>query len=189
MPTETIFQIITLSLIILVPLVIWGTRPSWWAVGGCVMYTASYFIANAFHLAFYLLDPLPTVYADALTSAMEGAPPTAYGFALRIYQASALLLVACYSVIIVFALRGDLQARLVWLVLAIAETFAVVEYAQCKLWIDPFGSNDLHLTQVWGIEVSRYACARAFGVISPYLAPIITSLYLLWVYGKKRNLH
>ena len=187
MPTETVFQIITLSLIILVPLVIWGNRPSGWAVGGCVMYSASYFISNAWHIAFWVLEPMPAEIAEQLKAVMADAPATAYGFALRLYQAGTLLLVACYSAIIVFALRGDLQARLVWLVLAIAETFAVVEYAQCKMLVDPFGSNDLHLTQVWGIEVARYACARAFGVISPYLAPIITSLYLLWVYGRTRR--
>ena len=186
MPIETWVQIFSLSLIILVPLW-WKTKPSWWAVSGCVMYSASYFISNAWHIAFWLLEPLPAGIAEQVNAVMADAPASAYGFALRLYQASTLLLVAIYSGIIVLTLKADLQARLVWLVLAIAETFAVLEYVQCKMLIDPFGSNDFHLTQVWGIEVSRYACGRTLGLLSPYLAPVITSLYLLWIKVRKRK--
>ena len=190
MPTETIFQIITLSLIILVPFILpgqWGTRPSWWAVLGCLMYTASYLVSNAWQLAFFALPPLPAEIGDQLNAVMADAPASAYGFALRLYQAGALLLVAVYTAIIFFALRGDMQARLVWLVLAVAEGFAFLEYVQCKMIIDPFGSNDLHLTQVWGIEVSRFACGRVFGYASPYMAPLITSLYLIWVMSRRKS--
>jgi hypothetical protein len=181
MPIETIVQIIVLSLIVLVPLMLWRTGPSWWAVGGCVAYTASYFIANGFHIAFWILGPLPAETAAAVDTIMQDAPASAYGFALRLYQAGTLLLVALYAGIIVLALKGDLQARLIWLVLAIAEAFALLEYVECKMLVDPFGSKDLHLGQVWGIDVSRYACGRAFGAITPYAAPAITSLYLIWI--------
>ncbi len=191
MPTETIVQIITLSLIILIPLMLWGTRPSWWAVIGCLMYTASYFIANAFHLAWLVLPGYETLEqigkAKVASDLLGTLPPTPYGFALRIYQASTLLLVALYAWIIFIALWRNLQDRLVWLVLAIAETFAVLEYVQCKMLIDPFGSQDLHLTQIWGLEVSNYACGRAFGAASPHVVPIITSLYLVWVIIRRRQ--
>jgi len=184
MSTHTIVQITSLSLLLLVPLMLWGTRPTWWTVTGCLMYPFSVLVANAFHLAFYILDPLPPEYAEAMALAMDGAPPNAYGFALRIFSASTLLLVAVYSFMVFFALHGDLHARLVWLVVAIGEAFAFLEYAQCKMLIDPFGSNDLHLAQVWGVEVSRYACGRVFPSWAPYAAPIITSLYLIWINTK-----
>lgn len=190
MPIEMIIQIISLSLLLLVPLMLWGTRPSWWTVTGCVMYPASVLIANTFHVAFYVLEPLPAVYAEAMEMAMLDAPPSAYGFALRIYTASGLLLVSVYSLMVFFALRSDIQARAVWLVVALGECFAFLEYAQCKMLIDPFGANDLHLSTVWGIEVSRYACGRVFTSWAPYMPPIVTSLYLIYVnhkYGKSHK--
>ena len=187
MPIETLIQITTLSLIILVPLMLWKRQPSMWTVAGCVIYAASYFISNAFHIAFWILDPLPPEFAKAIEAAVEGAPVSAYGFALRLYQASTLLLVAIYSGTIFFALNGDLQARLIWLVLAIAESFAFLEYIECKLLVDPFGSKDLHLTQVWGLEVSRYACGRLFAFWTPYAVPVIPSLYLIWINARSKG--
>lgn len=179
-------QILCLSLIILVPLMLWRTQPSRWAVVGCVMYTASYFISNSWQIAFLVLDPLPPEVAAAVAQIMDGAPASGYGFALRLDQGNKRLLVAVYSTIMIFALRGDLQARLIWLVLAIAETFALLEFAECKLLVDPFGSKDLHLSTVWGVEVSRYACGRRFADWAPYAAPIITSLYLVWINSRKK---
>lgn len=186
MNLDVIIQIIWLSLLLMVPLMLWRTHPSWWTVGGCIMYPCSVLIANAFHVAFYVLGPLPVEYAEAMALAMEGAPPSAYGFALRIFTASSLLLVAIYSTIVFFALNTDLQARSVWLAVAIAEIFAFLEYAQCKMLIDPFGSNDLHLSTIWGIEVSRFACGRAFTSWAPFMPPIVTSLYLIWINSKRR---
>ena len=176
MPIETWVQIATLSLIILVPFMLWRRQPSKWAVIGCVVYAASYGITNIFHIAFWALDP-----------------PLAYGFALRLYQASTLLLVALYAGILFYALmsgvRADFQAKLVWLVLFVAEAFAVLEYAECKMLVDPFGSGDLLLAQAWGIDVSRYACGRVFGSVTPYAAPIITSLYLIWINARSGRPH
>lgn len=212
MNLDVIVLIVWLSLLLMVPLMLWGTRPSWWAVGGCLMYPASVLIANAFHIAFYVLDPLPPEYAAAMEVAMTGAPPSAYGFALRIFTASSLLLVAVYSTILFFALSRqtydapfhgrvdawplkfhderkpviDIQARMIWLTIALAETFAFLEYAQCKMLVDPFGSNDLHLSAVWGIEVSRYACGRVFTSWAPFMPPIVTSLYLVYVNARRR---
>lgn len=187
MSIDMIIQITSLSLLVLVPLMLWGTRPSWWTVIGCLMYPFSVLVANAFHLAFYILEPLPPEFAEAMALAMKDAPPSAYGFALRIFTASGLLLVAVYAMLVFFALRADLQARAVWLVVAVGECFAFVEYAQCKMLIDPFGSNDLHLAQVWGVEVSRYACGRVLGLWAPYMPPLIVGLWLVWVNMRRRK--
>lgn len=171
MTLQTLLQIMTIFLIVFVPVVLYRTQPSKWTVIGCVIYTASYFISNIWHLAFWTLDP-----------------PMAYGFALRVYQAGTLLLVAMYAGTVFYALltgiRLDLQAKLVWLVLFIAEAFAILEYAECKMLTDPFGSGDLLLSEVWGIEVSRFACGRTFGAIAPYVAPIVTSVYVIWINTK-----
>lgn len=197
MSVDMVVQITSLSLLLLVPLMLWGTRPSWWTVAGCLMYPASVLIANAFHVADYVLDPLPPEYvepwkilpepyAEQLKEHLSAKPPSAYGFAIRIFTASGLLLVAVYSIMVFFALRADLQARLVWLVVAIGEAFALFEYAECKILEDPFGSNDLHLSQIWGIEVSRYACGRAIASWAPFMPPIITSLYLVWINSRRK---
>lgn len=170
MPIETVVQIVCLSLIILVPAMLWRTAPSWWAVSGCVAYTASYFISNLWQIAYVFLQA-----------------PQAYGFALRLYQFSTLLLIFVYLCLLFLWLTRDkpttidTQAKLVWLILLIAEGWSVVEYLECKVFVDPFGDGDFLLSQIWGIEVSRFACGRRFGAISPYVAPIITSLYLIWI--------
>ena len=163
-------QLITLSLIVFVPLARTRNGPGFWATLGCVAYTLSYFLSNLWQVALWTLDP-----------------PAAYGLALRLYQFGTLLMVSMYVGIVFYGLTrtngfgDDWQAKSVWLVVLIAETFPVLEYAECKMVTDPFGSGDLLLSQVWGIEVSRYACGRAFGSITPYMAPIVTSLYILWL--------
>lgn len=188
LPYESWTHIGTVALVLVVPMSLWKMQPSWWAVAGATMYPVSVLISNAFHLAFFALDPLPPEYVEAMELAMDGAPPSAYGFALRIYTASKLLLVTLFAVAIFFALaRADWQARAIWLILAIAEGFEFLEYAQCKMLIDPFGSDDLHLSTIWGVEVSRYSCGRAFGWLAPYMPPIITSLYLIWVNSRKSH--
>ena len=176
MSLEAYIQIAMLVLIVMVPTMLYRTQPSLWTVLGCVAYTLSFFISNLWQIALLTLEP-----------------PEAYGLALRLYQFGSLLLVAMYCGIIFYGLttkanlRHDLQGKLVWLVLLIAESFAALEYAECKMLTDPFGSGDLLLSQVWGIEVSRYACGRAFGTITPYMAPIITSAYLIWINIKARK--
>lgn len=163
-------QWVTLALILAVPFAVSGHKPNFWAAAGVCMYVVSYFIANSFHIAYWILEP-----------------PEAYGFALRIYTAHGMLLAVMYTAIVFCALtierlpRADLQAKLVWLILLLAEGFAVLEYMGCKMLTDPFGSQDLLLSQVWGIETSRFACGRALSALSPFIAPIITTLFVLWV--------
>jgi len=163
-------QIATIATVLVVPFGLYRKQPGLATCVGVVMFTASYFISNLWQIAF--------VYLEA---------PQAYGFALRLYTLSGLLLVALYvGLIFAWLTRGkpvvlDLQARLVWLVLLVAEGWAVVEYMECKLFVDPFGSGDFLLSQIWGIEVSRFACGRRFGPVAPYIAPVVTSLYLIWI--------
>ena len=170
MSLQLLLQIITLSLVLLVPAMLHDNWPSNLTTVCCVIYTASYLLSNLYQLSFAYLQP-----------------PQAYGFALRLYTLSALLLVAIYVGIIFAWLTKrkpiviDTQAKLVWLVLFIAEGWAVVEYLECKLFVDPFGSGDLLLSHIWGIEVSRFACGRRFGPVAPYVAPVVTSLYLIWI--------
>jgi len=175
MTLDLALQIITLALVVFVPLA-WKHKPSLWATLGVVAYTFSYLLSNLWQVALWTLEP-----------------PAAYGLALRLYQQGTLLIIVFYVGIIFYGLtkagdfRHDMQAKLVWLVLLIAETFGALEYAECKMLIDPFGSGDYLLSQVWGIEVSRFACGRAFGYLTPYAAPIITSLYLILVNIKARR--
>ncbi len=163
-------QWLTFALILAVPFAINGRFPNTWTLIGCGAYVASYLLANLWHVAFWTLEP-----------------PYALGFALRLYTVGMMLGLLMYCGLVFMALtikalpRPDLQAKLVWLILLLAEAFQVLEYVQCKMLTDPFGKGDLVLSQVWGIEVSRYACGRALGTISPYIAPIITSLFLLRV--------
>lgn len=163
-------QIATIATVLVVPYGLYRKQPGLATSVGVVMFTASYFISNLWQVAF--------VYLEA---------PQAYGFALRLYTLSGLLLVALYAGLIFLWLTSrkplviDTQAKLVWLVLLIAEGWAVVEYLECKLFVDPLGSGDFLLSHIWGIEVSRFACGRRFGPVAPYIAPVITSLYLIWI--------
>ena len=183
-------QLVTIALTIMVPITLWGTGPSRWAWALSAVYVASYFIGNSWHIAFWMLEPLPAEVAEAVKRIMEGAPPSAYGFALRIDQANKRLLVALYAFILLCALRGDLQARMIMLVLAIAEGFEFLANIECKLLKDPFGSRDLHLSTIWGVEVSRYACGRVFTAWAPLVSAGVPAVFLIWInmqLAKSRN--
>ena len=170
MTLTTALQIATIAIILFIPFASNGKQPGLATCVGIFLYIVSYFISNLWQIAYVVLDP-----------------PQAYGFALRLYTFSSLLLILLYvSIIFLWLTRTkpvyiDTQAKLVWLVLLIAEGWSVVEYLECKLFVDPFGSQDLLLREIWGIEVSRFACGRRFGPVAPYAAPIITSLYLIWI--------
>ena len=176
MDIESWAQWITLALIVGVPCIIYKAAPNAWTLIGCVAFLVSYFVGNSFHVALWTLEP-----------------PAAYGFALRLYTAYGLFMLTFYCAVVFAALtierlpRPDLQAKLVWLILLMAEAFQVLEYVQCKMLTDPFGEDDLVLSQIWGIEVSRYACGRALGTLSPWIAPIITTLFLLWILMARRS--
>ena len=169
-------QWICLALILAIPFAIDGRRPNAWTLIGCAAYIVSYGLANLWQLA-----------------SLTVAPELAYGFALRLYTVGMMLGLLMYCGIVFAALTllrlppPDLQAKLVWLILLMAEVFQVLEYVQCKMLTDPFGEGDLVLSQIWGVEVSRYACGRVLGTISPWIAPIITSAWMLRVIMARRG--
>lgn len=170
MNLTTGLQIAIIALVLLVPFGINRKQPGLATCVGVALYTASYFISNLWQLSYIYLEP-----------------PQAYGFALRLYTLSLLLLIFMYvGTIFLWLTREkpiviDMQAKLVWLVLLIAEGWAVAEYLECKVFVDPLGGEDLLLSKIWGFEVSRFACGRRFGPVAPYIAPAITSLYLIWI--------
>lgn len=164
-------QIATMALVLLVPFGLdRKQRPSFITCAGVLTFTISYLVSNLWQLSYAYLEP-----------------PQAYGFALRLYTLSLLLLIPMYvSVILLWLTRAktvfiDTQAKLIWLIVLVAEGWAVVEYLECKVFVDPLGDGDFLLSQIWGIEVSRFACGRRFGPVAPYMAPVITSLYLIWI--------
>ena len=180
---------VTLALIIAVPAEsladsFWARRrpeltaPNPWTVTYALIFGASYFVTNAFHAAWWLLEE-----------------PQAYGLAIRLYTLSGWLLAVGYLGLHAYCTltnkslpRHDLQAKVLLVILLIAEAFEPLQYVGCKLWYDPFGDRDLFLREIWGISVDRFACGRALGVLHPYTAPIIYSLYAIWViWARRRN--
>ncbi len=167
---------VCLALIVAIPFAIDGRKPNAWALLGCGAYIVSFLLANLWQVAYWSVDQ-----------------SLAYGFALRLYTVGMMLALLMYCGIVFAALTikslptADLQAKLVWLILLLAEAFQVLEYVQCKMLVDPFGEGDLVLSQIWGLEVSRYACGRVLGTISPWIAPIITSVWLLRVIMARRG--
>ena len=169
-------QWLTLGLIVAVPLALMGRKPSAWTLILCGAYVLSFLFSNLWQVAFWYVPQ-----------------EQAYGFALRLYTVGMMLGLLMYCGLLFSALTfkslpaADLQAKLVALICLMAEAFQVLEYVQCKMLVDPFGEGDYVLSQVWGLEVSRYACGRALGTISPYIAPIITTLFLLWIAMARRG--
>lgn len=163
-------QIATMALVLLVPFGANRKKPGLVTCAGLVLYTACFFVMNLFQLALVFLEP-----------------PQAYGLALRLYPLSLFLLAVAFLAIIRWLLMRteplvvDLQARLIWLIFLTAKCVALVEYVQCKLFKDPFGSGDYLLSQIWGIEVSHFACGREFGFIAPFVVPVVTSLTFIWI--------
>ena len=163
-------QIVTMALILLVPFGANKKQPSLATILGLVFYTICYFVMNLFQLALIYLES-----------------PQAYGLALRLYPLSLFILAVMFLATIFWLLTRreplvvDLQARLIWLVFLTAKCVAAIEYVQCKLFKDPFGSSDLLLSQIWGIEVSHFACGRLFGFAAPFVVPIVTALTLIWI--------
>ena len=169
-------QWLTLGLIVAVPFALMGRKPTTWTLIGCGAYIVSFLFANLWQIASWYVPQ-----------------EQAYGFALRLYTVGMMLGLLMYCGLWFVALTfkslppADLQAKLVLLICLMAEAFQVLEYVQCKMLVDPFGGGDFVLSQIWGLEVSRYACGRALGTISPYIAPIITTLFLLWIAMARRG--
>ena len=74
--------------------------------------------------------------------------------------------------------REEILARLVWMVLLVAEAFQLPQYLLCRS-LDPYLS-DGPFRDRW-LEAETYACDRAFGSPAFTHAPtIITGLLLVW---------
>lgn len=183
---STAVQIILISLVIMLPVIAYQTKPSLWSVVAIVMYTVSLGAANLYHVAFDLVMP----WTPEIREMLADVPGSARGFALRLYQWATLLILALYATLNFFALWDkDLQTRMNWLILLIAEWFAVLEYAECRLFTDPFGSRDLYLAGVWGVEVAKSACGQKFGPGSDYIPPIVTTIFMIAVNVRNAKSH
>lgn len=182
----TIVQIITLSLIIFVPLMVYGQKPENWTVAAAIFYSASYAVANLYNIAYAAVPPWPQEIIEAMDAL--GVPGSPHGFAVRLYQFGTLVIAAGYAGTTFFALRHQsLRVRMNWLVVWVAESYAVLEYLGCKVFRDPLGTGDVYLAGRWGVEVLRSSCGREFGELTPWLAPIITGVFLIWVNARKRG--
>jgi len=178
----TFVQVITISSIIFVPLIAFGTQPSRWAVAGIVVYTASFFISNAWRLAYYLVDPWSPEIAEAITAI--GAPASPVGFAIRLYTLGLLLLVPVMSGMVFFALdKNDVKTRAIWIIETAAEGWAVWEYLRCKVFTDPWGAEDLYLAATWG-EKALSVCARETGFMSAMIGPLVSAIFMIWAVTK-----
>lgn len=183
---STAVQIIMISLIIMLPVIAYQTKPSRWAVGAVVMYTLSFGAAISYKIAPYVIDP----WSPEIAAMIADIPGSPRGFALRLYQFGTLLILAIYATLNFFALRDkDLQTRSNWLVLAIAESFAVLEYAECRLFTDPYGSGDLYLSAHWAVSIVTSACGQKFGPGSDSLVVIVTTIFMIWVNVKNAKPH
>ncbi len=181
-------QWITLALIIAVPVEsfadwFWTRRrpdlapPNFWTLVYALIFGASYFATNAFQAAWWLLDE-----------------PQAYGLAIRIYTLAGWLLAVGYLGLYTYTVltnkklpKHDLQAKVLLVILLMAEGFEPLQYIGCKIWYDPFGDRDWFIREVWGISVSTYACGRALGQLHPFVAPFIYTLFALRVLWARRG--
>lgn len=63
--------------------------------------------------------------------------------------------------------KDDLAEKLVWGIVLVAETWAMVEKAVCPYVPQPFEGES--------------QCARAFGWVEPFMATFLTTLFLVWI--------
>lgn len=85
---------------------------------------------------------------------------------------------ACWLVFVQFT-SSLLAQQLVWGILAVAESFALVEFVACQGKM--FNESETYLQAMWKVEVSPYVCSRAFGSDAVHFAPLATTLVLLYV--------
>lgn len=203
---------VAMALHIAAPFYLIGRAPNTWVTIGVVTYVLTWFISNQWQIALWLPAYGVIAQEDAYGLALRlktNAEQTRQVLYLGLFFTVSVLgarqipypkvnvKLITYKGFPVPVLRGslthlhlpsfDLQAKLVWLILLIAEAFAELEYIQCKMLIDPIGRQDLMLSQIWGLEVSRYACGRALGTISPFVAPTITLFWLSRVIMARRG--
>lgn len=75
--------------------------------------------------------------------------------------------------------RKDIFARMVWVIVGIAETWAAVEIPACRFFAD---INTTTVADTWGVTTAKSTCAMAFdSEISIYIQPLIGAAFLLWI--------
>lgn len=178
-------------------------KPNFWAAAGSLIYVLTWFVSNQWQIAFWLPDYGVITREDAYGLALRlktNAEQTrqvlylALFFTFFIAQAKRVPSLQFRKARLPVALtfvrlsKPDLHAKLVWLILLMSEGWAELEYIQCKMLIDPIGKRDYMLSQNWGLETSVYACGRV-NELSPYLAPIIATTWLLviWLIAMRRG--
>ena len=180
----TAIQIIVISLIIMMPVIAYQTKPSRWTIIAVVMYTFSFAVANLYHIAFYVIEP----WSPEIAELMKTIPGSPRGFALRLYQFGTLLTLAAYAVLQFFAhWDKDLQTRSNWLVVGVAECFGAIEYLGCRVFTDPFGSGDIYLASHWGTSIARSACGQTFDAGAEWIPPLVTTGFMIYVNYKYRR--
>lgn len=137
------------------------------------------------------MDNLWRYSGDLFWLAPEGIDQ--HAFAVRLFQFSAMALRALYCLIIAagvtwifrffvdnkFTFTGVMLGALVWWILAIAETFSVIEYVLCKMVADHHTVEALSL--LWQLEGQTSSCERFGGAAAAWALPTVTTLVLAWV--------
>lgn len=151
-----------LLVILAVSSLVFRVKPSAAALTAVVLYVVSFLLANMWQLA-----------------------PNR-DLAVKLYQLGAFIMLALLVAAMTYMVfkpkvlqEGDLLAKLTWVILLIAEIGQVVEYFECKILLDPYSTEELRA--LWGVEVSKYACGRAWGPMGPFVFPLITTAFLAWI--------
>lgn len=160
--------------LLILALVMWRGGASRFAVLGLVCLVLSTGLFNLWTLVEVpAWDDGPEAHVDALTWAYD----------LWALGLNAVLVL--YLCVVVYLLctgfePDDLAAKLTWAIVLVAETYSLLaENFNCNVLNR--GWPGWELSQVWGTEVSIYACARNYGEVVVWAPTVITALALTWV--------
>ncbi len=189
----------TWLLIIIFGVSLWVRATSRSAVLGLVCYTLSYALSNAWAyavdydmavpvwqgglgliLAMYVI--VGRQFHQVLLVILALGATAVYSLDIagrRPFELFLMLLIATSVYLIYRDVRfSDPVGKMIWAILLFAEGFAAFEYASCQFVSQP---NVSSLVETWGVTVSKYSCGRAFGEAAPYIAPVLTTMVLVWI--------
>lgn len=196
----------TWALLVMVAVALWVGKATRLVAIGLLCYTLSYALSNAYTLAIDYGVAIEVWQAGLLSIllmyAIVARTALSMGLFFAAFAALSLhltgyagrrgfeLLVMLFITVAVFSIYrripfSDTISKLVWAVILVAEGWAAFEYAGCQFASQPDVSE---LAASWGVTVDKYSCGRAFGPVAPYVAPAITTLYLIWI-GIRWNQH
>ena len=93
------------------------------------------------------------------------------------------MLVIYSGVVVLFLWKpsgSDTLTRLLWTVVAVAEGYTLIfENFNCNILNR--GLPGYELSQVWGSEVSVYACAREYGEVVVWAPTVVEVAVLVWI--------